>query len=79
MNSSSPLTLTIPSDATYDFEDGTQIVIVQFGLGQVTFVGDSGVFIFSEGSRFITKARYAVASLIKLSANQWILTGNLVP
>jgi hypothetical protein len=79
MNSSSPLTLTIPSDADYDFEDGTQIVIVQFGLGQVTFAGGSGVFIFSEGSRFITKARYAVASLIKLSANQWILTGNLVP
>ena len=35
------------------------------------------VTVFSEGSRFTTKARYATASLVKIAANQWLLFGNL--
>jgi hypothetical protein len=78
MNSSSTLTLTVPADSEYNFLVGTQIVVLQLGIGQINIVGQAGVSVFSEGARTITKARYAVASLIKINPNQWILTGNLV-
>ena len=79
MNSVESMTLTVPLDGSggYTFDIGTQIVAVQLGVGQITVLGASGVSVLSEGSRNITKARYAVASLIKISANTWILTGNL--
>jgi hypothetical protein len=77
MNVASAHTLTIPQDLGGTFEIGTQIVVVQFGVGQTTFVAAPGVTILSEGSKFITKAQYATASLIKLSAETWLLSGNL--
>jgi hypothetical protein len=80
INSSSSTTVTVPADGAsgYTFPVGTQIVLTQLGVGQVLIQGESEVVINSEGSRFTTKARYAVASLIKLGANQWLLSGNLV-
>jgi hypothetical protein len=80
MNSSVGLTLTVPLDGAggYTFPIGTQIVVTQLGTGQVTISGASGVSVLSEGNRRITKARYAVASLIKLSSNSWLLSGNLL-
>jgi hypothetical protein len=79
MNSSSPTTITIPLDgfSGLTFQTGTQIVFTQLGVGQVTVAGQAGVTVLTEGSRFTTKARYAVGSLIKLGANQWLLSGNL--
>jgi len=80
INSSLATTLTVPPDgfSGFTFDVGAQILITQLGLGQVSIVAGSGVSILSEGARVITKARYAVASLIKLSANSWLLSGNLV-
>jgi hypothetical protein len=79
MNSSSAVDLTIPLDGFngYTFPVGTQIVFTQLGVGQVTVKSQVGVSIRTEGSRITTKARYAVGSLIKLSTNEWLLSGNL--
>jgi hypothetical protein len=79
VNSSTATAITVPADGTagYTFPPGTQIVLTQLGVGQVTILGAAGVSILTEGGRNITKARYAVASLIKLSANSWLLSGNL--
>jgi hypothetical protein len=79
MNSSLATTITIPLDGFngYTFQTGTQIVFAQIGVGQVTVAGQAGVTVLSEGSRFTTKARYAVGSLIKLGNNSWLLSGNL--
>jgi hypothetical protein len=79
VNSSTPTAITVPLDGAggYTFPTGTQIVLTQLGVGQVTILGAAGVSILTEGGRNITKARYAVASLIKLSANSWLLSGNL--
>jgi hypothetical protein len=77
MNVNSAHTLTIPSDLVYNFEIGTQIVVVQYGVGQTSFVAGSGVTIRSEGNKLITKAQWATASLIKLAADTWLLSGNL--
>jgi hypothetical protein len=79
VNSSTPTTITVPLDGEggYTFPTGTQIVLTQLGVGAVTIAGASGVSVLTEGGRNITKARYAVASLIKLSSNSWLLSGNL--
>jgi hypothetical protein len=80
INSSSATTVTVPLDGTadYTFPVGTQIVITQLGNGPVTINGVVGVSVLTEGNRYTTKARYAVASLIKLASNSWLLSGNLV-
>jgi hypothetical protein len=77
MNLTGAGTLTIPSDLTYTFPIGAQIIMVQMGVGQITVTPGSGVSLFSEGNKRITKAQYATASLIKLAADTWLLTGNL--
>jgi len=80
VNSSFATTVTVPSDNTYNFPIGTQILIVQLGTGSVRInpaTTPQQVTVFSEGSRFTTKARYATASLVKIAANQWLLFGNL--
>jgi hypothetical protein len=77
MNVSSAHTLTIPPEITYNFDVGTQIVIAQLGAGQTTITPGAGVSLVSEGGKRITKAQYATASLIKLGADAWLLTGNL--
>jgi hypothetical protein len=77
INSSSPTVVTVPNDSEYTFSTGTQIVLTQIGIGLVTITGAAGVNVLSEGSRYTTKARYAVASLIKLGSNSWLLSGNL--
>jgi hypothetical protein len=77
MNVGSAHSLTIPPDITYNFPLGTQIVVVQMGVGQTTFAQGAGVLIYSEGNKKITKAQYATASLIKLAADTWLLSGNL--
>jgi hypothetical protein len=77
MNLSGAGTVTIPSDLTYTFPVGAQIIIVQMGIGQITVTPGSGVSLLSEGNKRITKAQYATASLIKLAADTWLLSGNL--
>jgi hypothetical protein len=77
INSSSPTVVTVPTDTEYNFDLGTQIVIAQTGIGLVTITGAPTVSVLSEGSRYTTKARYAVASLIKIGNNSWLLSGNL--
>jgi hypothetical protein len=79
MNSSSVTVITIPLDGAsgYTFAVGTQILYTQLGVGQVRVEGSAGVALRTEGSRFTTKARYAVGSLIKIGTNEWLLSGNL--
>jgi hypothetical protein len=79
INNTSATNLTIPLDNPegYTFPDGTQIVVTQLGQGPVTIVGAAGVSVLTAGARNITAARYAIASLIKLGDNSWLLSGNL--
>jgi hypothetical protein len=77
MNVATAHTVTISPDITTNFDVGTQIVVVQLGVGQTTFTAGSGVSLFTEGGKRITKAQYATASLIKLGPDNWLLSGNL--
>lgn len=76
LSNASAITLTIPTNASVAFATGTQIILYQGGAGQVTVSG-AGVDIRSQGTKTKLTGQYAVASLIKIGTNEWILTGNL--
>jgi hypothetical protein len=78
MNATSNTTITVPADATLTADEGAQIVIAQLNTGDVVFQAGVGVNVYSEGNKYTLRGRYAVASLIKLGANTWLLSGNLV-
>lgn len=76
MNSSSANTVTIPSDSAVAFPVGSAIDIFQRGTGQTTLVAGSGVtLLYTPGLKL--RARYSAATVIKRSANTWIVTGDL--
>lgn len=76
LSNASAITLTIPTNATTAFPTGTQVILYQAGAGQVT-VGGAGVTLRSNGSKLKLNGQYAVATLIKIGTDEWILAGNL--
>lgn len=77
MNSSSALQLQVPTNLNEAFPIGAQVLISQYGTGQVTIVGDTGVTIRSSGGKTKLAAQYAIATLIKRATNEWYLAGDL--
>jgi hypothetical protein len=75
LTNASPITLTIPTNATTAFPTGTQILLYQGGAGQVT-VGGAGVTIRSQGSKLKITGQYAVAGLLKVATDEWVFFGN---
>jgi hypothetical protein len=75
-NSSSANTLTVPLNSSVPFPVGTTISVYQYGSGKTQVVGISGVTIRSNPG-FYLSAQYAVATLVKRAADEWILSGDL--
>jgi len=75
LTNASAITLTIPTNATVAFPTGTQILLYQGGAGQVT-VGGAGVTIRSQGTKLKMFGQYAVAGLLKVGTDEWVLFGN---
>ena len=76
-NSSSNLILTVPSNSTAAFDNGTIIMVSRAGTGAVTISPGSGVTIQSENSKTKIRSQYSTAALIKRSTNEWLLVGSL--
>jgi hypothetical protein len=75
----SPITISIPTDATANanFPIGTQILVMQLGLGQVTVSAvTSGTTAVNSKNGTKTSGQYAVISLIKVAANSWVVGGD---
>jgi hypothetical protein len=69
--------LIIPTNTAQPFPIGAQIILSQYGAGQVTVVPDVGVTLRSSGGKTKTAAQYAMATLIKRGTNEWYLAGDL--
>jgi hypothetical protein len=77
LSNAAAIAATIPTDASVAFPIGTQILLMQLGVGQVTasavtpgttsVVGKNGLK---------TSGQYAVVSLIKIAANSWVVAGD---
>lgn len=76
MNSSSPTTITIITDATGNYPIGTQIGIIQINSGQVTIAGAVGVTINGTPGLKL-RAQWSFATLLKRSSNSWLLYGDI--
>lgn len=77
ISNSSATTVTIPSNET--FEVGTMIVVSQIGSGQINIVVQSPstqTLNSTPGSKL--RAQWSVATLLKRSANTWLVYGDLV-
>ena len=77
VNSTTPTTITVPTNATVAYPIGTVITIAQYNTGQVTIAGASGVTIAVSGGRSKLSQQYAVCTIIKRATNEWYLSGDL--
>ena len=77
LSNASAITLTVPPNSSVAFETGDQVNLMQLGAGQVTVAAGSGVTLRSAGSLVKTSAQYAVATLVKIASDEWVLLGNL--
>lgn len=77
LNSSSSMSLVIPAESTYNFVIGQTFLIIQKGTGVITVSGESGVTIRSKSSYVKTAGQYSEARLIKIAADEWLLSGDL--
>ena len=69
--------LTVPISTSINFPIGTKIDVVQYGVGQTTFVETVGVTIRSANNWLKINARYGAATLTKIGTDEWYLWGNL--
>lgn len=77
-NVTSPTTLQVlVPTASIAFANGTVITLIQYGSGQVTVAGASGVDVRS-GNGLKLRTQYSAATLIKISDTEWILSGDTV-
>jgi hypothetical protein len=77
LTSASAITLTVPTNATVPFANGTQITISQNGVGQVTIAPAVGVTVSASDTATKLRTQYSAATLIKLNTNSWILIGDI--
>ena len=78
MNVGSANNLTVPLNSSVAFPIGTQILLAQYGAGQTTVVGTSGVTIRSNGGKLKLNVQYSGATLIKIGTDEWYLLGDIV-
>jgi len=74
LTNASPITLTVPTNASVAFPVGTQILLYQGGAGQVTVT--SSATIRSQGSKLKITGQYGVAGLLKVDTDEWVMFGN---
>jgi hypothetical protein len=75
-NNASPMTITVPLNSTHAFPTGSQINILQTGVGQATIAAAGGVTINANPGLKL-RAQWSFATLIKRAENTWVLVGDL--
>jgi hypothetical protein len=80
LSNASAITATIPPNSSVAYPVGAQLNFVQYGAGQVTFTQGAGVTIVSTGATASapkTRAQYSSATAIQVSANNWLVAGDI--
>ena len=70
--------LTVPPNSSVAFPIGTQITIINAGVGQTAFVAGSGVTINSADGALKLRVQYSAATLIQIAIDTWLLTGDII-
>jgi len=69
--------LTVPADSSVAFPNGTQLVIIRSGTGELGVTGGGGVTVNSAQGYLNLNFQYSAATLIKLSTDNWYVFGDL--
>jgi hypothetical protein len=79
-SSSSSVTLTIPDDATFEFTVGQTFVVIQNGTGTVSVTTEDVADLYSSVATGTVElnGQYAVATLIKVDSDEWVIYGDIV-
>lgn len=75
LNNASPVTVTVPTNASVAFATGAIINLQRIGAGSVTVAGAGGVTV--TGTALTLRAQYSAGSLIKTGTDSWTLVGDL--
>lgn len=79
VGSSSPVTLSIPTNANQAFATGAQITILQTGTGQVTIAATTpGTTTVNGTPGLKLRAQWSSAVCIKRATDSWVVLGDLV-
>jgi hypothetical protein len=70
------MSIIIPTNAAEAYSVGQRVDIMQYGVGQVTVSGDTGVTLRSTPTNKL-RATYSSASIIKIGTDEWVLAGDL--
>jgi hypothetical protein len=75
-NKATGMTVTVPTSSVA-FSNGAVVTLMQYGSGQVTVAGDTGVDIRSSNGLKL-RTQYSMATLVKISNTEWVLSGDTV-
>jgi len=71
-------TISIPTDASFNFAVGTQISILNIGSGVITLAAVTpGTTTVNGTPGLKPRTQWSAATAIKLSANNWVIVGDL--
>jgi hypothetical protein len=73
MNSTTAVTVTIPTNASVAFPIGTKIAIMKYGTGDVTIVGATGVTLRDPNNQATITTQYDVRVIVKIGTNEWVV------
>lgn len=76
MNSTANHFLTIPTNNIAPFPIGTQITILQTGIGSTMITGASGVSVDSRGGRLRIGGQWSAVTAIKRNTDSWVVVGD---
>jgi hypothetical protein len=74
MNVGSANTFTINNSI---FSAGNQLLVSQYGAGQVTITAGAGVTLRSNGGKLKTSGQYALCTVVAISASEFYVSGDL--
>jgi hypothetical protein len=76
LTNAAAITVTVPTNASVAFANGTQITLSQNGAGKVTVAGAVGVTVNAADGYLSLRTQYSAGTLIKMATNSWILIGD---
>jgi hypothetical protein len=72
-NANSAISLTIPSN----LPTGFNCMVLQYGTGQITFTAASGVTLINRNAYNKTMGQYALATVLHIGSNVFVISGEL--
>jgi hypothetical protein len=75
LSNTSAITVTVPLNSSVAYPVGSQIMLLQTNIGQVTVAGAGGVTVNSNPGLKL-RAQWSSATLIKRATDTWVLVGD---